>query len=134
MSIDRAPAEQSFTTPINNSVPGPFPGAELPDTLVDLNRAGSGGTPALTVVVPTRDEKDTIELLLARLGPAVAPLNAEIVIVDDSDDDTPDLLAEAAGTCPVPVRLLHRPPGSRKGGLGGAVMPGRGTRAVTGCS
>ena len=124
MSIDRAPAEQSFTTPINNSEPGPVPGAELPDTLVDLNRAGSGGTPALTVVVPTRDEKDTIELLLARLGPAVAPLNAELVIVDDSDDGTPDLLAEAAGTCPVPVRLLHRPPGSRKGGLGGAVIAG----------
>ena len=76
------------------------------------------------MVVPTRDEKDTIELLLARLGPAVAPLNAELVIVDDSDDGTPDLLAEAAGTCPVPVRLLHRPPGSRKGGLGGAVIAG----------
>src|SRR6185312_5693689 len=30
----------------------------------------------------------------------------------------------AAGTCPVPVRLLHRPPGSRKGGLGGAVIAG----------
>ena len=76
------------------------------------------------MIVPTRNEKDTIELLLARLGPAVAPLNAELVIVDDSDDGTPDLLAEAAGTCPVPVRLLHRPPGSRKGGLGGAVIAG----------
>jgi putative flippase GtrA len=124
MSIDHAPAEQSFTTSINDSEPGPFPGGELPDVLVDLNHAGSGGTPALTVVVPTRDEKDAIELLLARLGPAVAPLNAELVIVDDSDDGTPDLLAEAAGTCPVPVRLLHRPPGSRKGGLGGAVITG----------
>lgn len=96
----------------------------MPDTLVDLNHADRGGTPALTVVVPTRDEKDTIELLLARLGPAVASLNAELVIVDDSDDGTPDLLAEAAGTCPVPVRLLHRPPGSRKGSLAGAVIAG----------
>ena len=124
MSIDPAPAQQSFTTPTNNSEPGPFPGGELPETLADLNHAGSGGTPALTVVVPTRDEKDTIELLLARLGPAVAPLNAELLIVDDSDDGTPDLLAEAARTCPVPVRLLHRPPGSRKGSLAGAVITG----------
>jgi dolichol-phosphate mannosyltransferase len=124
MSIDRARVEQSFTRLINYSGPGPVPGAELPHALADLNRAGNGGTPGLTVIVPTRNEKDTIEPLLARLGPAVAPLNAELVIVDDSDDRTPDLLAEAAGTCPVPVRLLHRPPGSRKGGLGGAVIAG----------
>jgi len=124
MSIDRARVEQSFTTLINHSGPGPVPGAGLPDALADLNRAGSGGTPGLTVIVPTRNEKDTIEPLLARLGPAVAPLGAELVVVDDSDDGTPDLLAEAAGTCPVPVRLLHRPPGARKGGLGGAVIAG----------
>ena len=124
MSIDRARVEQSFTTRINYSGPGPVPGAGLPEALTDLNRAGSGGTPGLTVIVPTRNEKDTIEPLLARLGPAVAPLGAELVVVDDSDDGTPDLLAEAAGTCPVPVRLLHRPPGSRKGGLGGAVIAG----------
>ncbi len=99
-------------------------GAGLPDVLVDLNPAGNGGTPRLTVIVPTRDEKDSIELLLARLGPAVAPLGAELIVVDDSDDETPDVLAEVAGTCPVPVRLLHRPPGSRKGGLGGAVIAG----------
>lgn len=124
MPIDRAQAEQSSTVSINNSESAPVPGAERTDALVDLNRAGDAGSPGLTVVVPARDEKDTIELLLARLGPAVAPLNAELIIVDDSDDGTPELLAEAAGTCPVPVRLLHRPPGSRRGGLGGAVIAG----------
>jgi dolichol-phosphate mannosyltransferase len=124
MSVDHAPAEQSFTSSVNYSQPGSVPGGELPDALVDLNRTGSNGTLGLTVIIPTRDEKETIELLLARLGPAVAPLNAELVIVDDSDDGTPDLLAQVAGTCPVPVRLLHRPPGSRKGGLGGAVIAG----------
>jgi glycosyltransferase involved in cell wall biosynthesis len=96
----------------------------LPDALVDLNRAANAETPGLTVIVPTRDEKDTIERLLARLGPAIVPLNAELVIVDDSDDGTPEVLAEVAGTCSVPVRLLHRPPGSRKGGLGSAVIAG----------
>src|SRR5947207_6207723 len=97
---------------------------DVPTALVDLGLASNGETPKLTVILPTRDEKDSIELLLARLGPAVAPLGAELVFVDDSDDGTPEVLAEAAGTCPVPVRLLHRPPGSRKGGLGSAVIAG----------
>ncbi len=124
-----APAEQSSAVPACSPGPGAagrarMAGAGLPDVLVDLNPAGNGGAPRLTVIVPTRDEKDSIELLLERLGPAVAPLGAELIVVDDSDDETPDMLAEVAGACPVPVRLLHRPPGSRKGGLGGAVIAG----------
>ena len=91
------------------SEPGHVPGAESPDVLVDLNRAGSAGTPGLTVLVPTRNEEENVGPLLARLGAAVAELGAEILIVDDSDDDTPDVLAEAPGL-PGPVRLLHRPP------------------------
>jgi dolichol-phosphate mannosyltransferase len=99
-------------------------GADLPDAPVALNPAVNGRRPKLTVIVPTRDEKYTIGLLLARLGPAVAPLNAEVIIVDDSDDETPEVLTTRAGTCAVPVWLLHRPPGSRKGGLSGAVIAG----------
>jgi hypothetical protein len=79
------------------------------------------------VVVPTRDEKQAVGLLLARLGPAVAPLDAEVIVVDDSDDETPEVLASQAGTCAVPVRLLHRRPGTRKGGL--APRPGCRPRA-----
>jgi len=132
MSIDRAPIHQPRTKQINHIGPGPLPGAErartagavLPDDPVDLNDAGNQGTPGLTVIVPTRDERAIVEMLLARLGPAVAPLRAELIIVDDSDDETPEALAEVAGACPVPVRLLHRPPGSRKGGLGSAVVAG----------
>jgi glycosyltransferase involved in cell wall biosynthesis len=96
----------------------------VPGAPIALNPAANGKVPKLTVIVPTRDEKDTIGLLLGRLGPAVAPLNAEVIVVDDSDDETPDVLAGHAGTCGVPVRLLHRPPGSRKGGLSGAVIAG----------
>jgi len=98
--------------------------ADLPGALVDLNLADNDGTPKLTVIVPTRDEKHSIELLLARLGPAVAPLDAELIFVDDSDDSTPEVLAAEAATCPVPIRLLHRSPGSRKGGLSSAVIAG----------
>jgi dolichol-phosphate mannosyltransferase len=86
---------------------------DVPTALADLGLASNGETPKLTVILPTRNEKHSIEPLLARLGPAVAPLGAELIFVDDSDDETPEVLAEKAAACPVPVRLLHRPPGSR---------------------
>ena len=95
-----------------------------PTAPVELNGAPADRTPGLTVVVPTRNEECNVEALLQRLGPAVAALRAEILVVDDSDDDTPDVLAYHAAACPVPVRLLHRRPGTRKGGLGSAVIAG----------
>jgi hypothetical protein len=82
------------------------------------------GPVSLSVIVPTRNEMANIAVLIKRLGRAVAPLSAEIVVVDDSDDDTPAAVALHARTCPVPVRLLHRQPGQRQGGLSGAVMAG----------
>ena len=96
----------------------------VPDVLVDINDAAHVAAPRLTVVIPTRNEQHNIEALLTRLGPAVAPLGAELIIVDDSDDDTPRVAAEQARACPVPVRLLHRSAASQKGGLGGAVVAG----------
>src|SRR5258708_6172563 len=111
MSIDSARPDQSVKD------------AVLPNAPIDLNASGAGA-PRLSVVVPTRDEAHTIELLLARLGPAVAALDAELVIVDDSDDQTCEVLARAATDCAVPVRLLHRSPGHRAGGLGSAVIAG----------
>ncbi|MEU6067640.1 glycosyltransferase [Streptomyces sp. NPDC047082] len=91
---------------------------------------GDGAAPRLTVLVPTRDEQESIPLLLNRLGPAVATLGAEILFVDDSDDGTVDEIAAVAPASPVPVRLLHRPQGLRGGGLSGAVVAG--TRAARG--
>jgi glycosyltransferase involved in cell wall biosynthesis len=92
---------------------------------VSLNEAATSGSRArLTVVVPLRNEESNVEVLLDRLCPAVEPLHAEIIIVDDSDDHTPDTLALHAGHRAVPVRLLHRRPDSRKGGLSGAVIVG----------
>jgi glycosyltransferase involved in cell wall biosynthesis len=105
------------------------------DVPVNLNGAAADSTPFsiaaevgspldLTVVVPTSNEERNVGELLERLGVAIEPLNAEIIVVDDSDDQTPDVLAYHARTCPVPVRLLHRPPGHRKGGLSSAVIAG----------
>jgi len=78
----------------------------------------------LTVIVPTRNEADNVQALLERLGRAMSDLDAEIVIVDDSDDQTPEVVARYAPTCAVPVRMLHRAPQDRHGGLSGAVVAG----------
>jgi dolichol-phosphate mannosyltransferase len=94
------------------------------DAPVNLNGDYRGTAARLTVVVPTRNEERNVGPLLDRLGPALAPLHAEIIVVDDSDDRTPEVLADRARICPVPVHLLRRRPGSRKGGLSGAVIAG----------
>ncbi|MGI5403926.1 glycosyltransferase [Streptomyces sp. CA-135486] len=86
--------------------------------------AGALAPPRLTVLVPTRNEQESVPLLLDRLGRAAAPLGAEILFVDDSDDGTVQEVRSLSANCPVPVRLLHRPPGLRGGGLGGAVVAG----------
>jgi dolichol-phosphate mannosyltransferase len=78
----------------------------------------------LTVVVPTRNEADNIAPLVTRLDTALAELRAEILFVDDSDDDTPDRVLEVASQTRHRVRLLHRSPGERAGGLGTAVLAG----------
>jgi len=83
-----------------------------------------GQTPALSVIVPTRDEVGNIRPLLAGLEEALAGIDAEVLIVDDSDDATPEIARQAAALSAVPVRVHARPPGQRSGGLGGAVLAG----------
>jgi glycosyltransferase involved in cell wall biosynthesis len=87
----------------------------------------TGAPPRLSVIIPTRNEQESIPALLGLLGPALAGgacEAAEILVVDDSDDGTPQEVEHASVDCPVTVRLLHRPPGERTGGLGGAVLAG----------
>jgi hypothetical protein len=85
----------------------------------------------LSIVVPTRHEGPNIEPLLAQVGDAVAGRSAEVIFVDDSDDDTPAVLeavatasAEKSTGSSLAVRSLHRPSGERWGGLAGAVAEG----------
>ncbi|MBY8870447.1 glycosyltransferase [Micromonospora sp. PLK6-60] len=80
--------------------------------------------PRLTVLVPSRNEAENVAALLARLGPALTTLDAELLLVDDSDDGTVDALARVAPGAPITVRVLHRPVGQRGGGLGGAALLG----------
>jgi dolichol-phosphate mannosyltransferase len=103
---------------------GPSVGRVRRDVPVDLNGVAIGGAPNLTVVIPTRNEEQNVAALLERLGPAVEPLGAEIVFVDDSDDGTAAALAVGALAAPVPVRLIRRTRRDRRGGLASAVITG----------
>lgn len=78
----------------------------------------------LTAVVPTRNEAPNVGPLLRRLDAALAGIDAEVIVVDDSDDDTCARLAEAAPDLAVAVRLLHRRGHERWGGLSSAVVDG----------
>lgn len=78
----------------------------------------------VTVIVPTRNEAESVAPLADRVLAAFAdPDDLEIVFVDDSDDSTPQVLAELGARCPQ-VRCIHRLPSERWGGLGGAVVEG----------
>lgn len=86
----------------------------------------SADFPYLCVVVPTRNEAPNIQPLLARLVAALGSsgFTAEIVIVDDSNDETPRTVRREAARLPLPVRMIHREATQRTGGLGGAVLAG----------
>ena len=82
-------------------------------------------TPAtMTVIVPTRNEADNVAELVRRLERALRHTAAEILFVDDSDDETPNAVLAVSARSTLHVRLLHRVPGDRHGGLGGAVLMG----------
>jgi len=80
--------------------------------------------PELSVIVPTRNESENIEPLVERLGAATSGIRTEIIFVDDSDDTTPATVREVARRAACRVKLIHRPPTERAGGLGGAVVEG----------
>ncbi|MEV4517508.1 glycosyltransferase [Dactylosporangium sp. NPDC049525] len=93
-------------------------------SIIDFDHERSGERAQLTIIVPTRNEVDNVTTLFSRVNAAFADIRAEILIVDDSDDSTPFLVAEQAQTSTLPVRLLHRPSDERHGGLGSAVVAG----------
>jgi dolichol-phosphate mannosyltransferase len=86
---------------------------------------------AVTVIVPTFNERDNIVELVSRTAAALIGYEAEILFVDDSTDDTADEIARVAADAPLPVRVIHRD--SNTGGLGGAVVVGLGAAAADVC-
>ncbi len=86
------------------------------------DQAGPKG-PLISLVIPTFNEAANIAELLARLAGAIpVQVPAEVIFVDDSTDDTPAVIAEAAKFSRFAVSCLHRDVPA--GGLGGAVTMG----------
>lgn len=80
---------------------------------------------ALSVIVPTRNEAGNVEMLLTYLKNAFGNTEIEVIFVDDSTDETPQVVEAAVKHFPaLNVRLIHRQPEQRVGGLGGAVVAG----------
>ena len=76
----------------------------------------------LSVIVPTFNEGPNVAELVRRIDAALEGRAFEIVFVDDSTDDTPDVIAAIAARSEVPIRLIHRD--QPEAGLGGAVVEG----------
>ncbi len=102
-----------------------------------IQRRGSNQTGAqtnfsttydLSVVVPTRNEHENIWPLVEALHSALQGLRVEVIFVDDSDDDTPETIKDAArniGSSLFHLELKHRVAGdARAGGLATAVVFG----------
>src|SRR3954471_7567244 len=87
--------------------------------------APAGSSPlALSLVIPTRNEVDNIDALVEHIEQVMPEVAMEIIFVDDSDDGTPDAVERVARTSSRAIELVHRRPGEREGGLGGAVVEG----------
>ena len=84
----------------------------------------ASATPELTVVAPTRNEQAVIGAFIESLDEALSGIHAELIVVDDSDDATPELVVERGSGRALEVAVIHREPGERDGGLGGAVVAG----------
>ena len=89
-----------------------------------MNENPDEGAPKLSVIIPTRNETRNIEPLLDQLRIALGAIPAEIIFVDDSDDDTAEEIDRVGRMMHLPVRLLQRGPDQRVGGLGTAVVSG----------
>ncbi len=77
----------------------------------------------LTVIVPTRNEASNIAPLLDRLEEALGGRAAAVLFVDDSTDDTPQIIRAEAAQRALPVGVIARPE-ERRDGLSGAVVEG----------
>ncbi|MGC2288939.1 MAG: polyprenol monophosphomannose synthase [Thermoplasmata archaeon] len=80
----------------------------------------------VSLLLPTFNERECLELLYDRIDSALRPYRHEVIVVDDSSPDgTADVVRRLAATGP--YRLVSRP---RRAGLSSAVLDG--CRVATG--
>jgi dolichol-phosphate mannosyltransferase len=85
---------------------------------------GKPPLPTISLVIPTRNEAGNVQELAARIERASTGISTEILFVDDSDDETPEVIRDVSQGSRLSVSLIHRPPDQRGNGLGGAVVEG----------
>ena len=83
-----------------------------------------GPDSALTVVLPVRNEADTLPRLLADLA-AQSRWPAEVIVIDDASEDDTLEAVQAAGPFPFPVRILTNPGTGKKAGLSFGIREAR---------
>ncbi|HXA42932.1 MAG TPA: glycosyltransferase [Candidatus Solibacter sp.] len=90
-----------------------------------MTREGAAKTPQLSIVVPTRNESGNVEALVSRLAAVLEGIEAEVVFVDDSDDDTFDVITRLSKEPRkgLVIQAIHRPEAGRTG-LGSAAVDG----------
>jgi len=80
----------------------------------------------LSVIIPTRNEVQNVGPLISRLASVLARSGYrwEVIVVDDSDDATPEVVEQLKEDRDGTIVLVHRESWERQGGLGGAVKCG----------
>lgn len=76
----------------------------------------------VTILIPTRNEAGNVKPLVQQIHASMNGVSHKIVFLDDSTDDTPDVI-EKLRTDDDSIGLLHRPKEARNG-LAGAVVDG----------
>jgi dolichol-phosphate mannosyltransferase len=95
-----------------------------PNVLPSQRQDSSGSElPVLSIIIPTRNEAGNIDPLLTRLERALKDIPFEVIFVDDSTDDTPEVIQKRGTQCAFEVSVIARPP-ERRNGLGMAVVEG----------
>lgn len=92
-------------------------------TSVDIKSAQESRSPEISVIIPATRKTDDFVTIVQRLSREHSGPSLEILVVDDGDGAGNAVLSLAERSR-VPVRLIHRVPGERHGGLGGAVLAG----------
>ncbi|MCI4339152.1 MAG: polyprenol monophosphomannose synthase [Thermoplasmata archaeon] len=80
-----------------------------------------GGSAGVSVILPTYNEREALELLYPALTPFVEAVGGEVIIVDDSSPDGTASFARTLSTARVPCTVIERR-GVR--GLASAVLAG----------
>jgi dolichol-phosphate mannosyltransferase len=77
----------------------------------------------LSIIIPTRNEAGNIKPLLDGLAGILAGIVGEVLFVDDSTDNTAEVIRHHHKNYPFPIMVIARPP-ARRNGLSSAVVEG----------